>query len=57
MLNIWMQENFKADPSDPTVIGNWFSLENWPLREQSSIHFGSAVTNLTSIRPKRLDYK
>ena len=35
MLNIWMQERFKADSSDPEVGGNWFSLKNWPPTKQT----------------------
>jgi len=35
MLNIWMQENFRADASNPTVNGNWFGLKDWPPDEHS----------------------
>ena len=54
-----MQENFKADPSDPTVIGNWFSLENWPLRKQSLDTFwlSSNKLNLNSSEEARLQVK
>ena len=31
-----MQENFKADASDPTVEGDWFGLNNWPPTAQNT---------------------
>ena len=54
MLNIWMQKNFKADASDPTVEGDWFGLENWPPTKQTMNTYWLSSNRLSSNSTKEV---